>query len=118
MHKLMYPNVTASVPLDYKWDGYESVTLFSSDDSLQQVADWCSKQASSVEKLHLDDSDLSLILFDGDIKVARFMAVAVEDEESRDDLMSYVSPKLFEPMLEKEPTIIGAFFVINPTAKS
>lgn len=113
MRELLYPKVKEAKSIDYRWEGYSDVIVFSTDDSIKDLADWYFNQFESFDELLFEDSDLSLNLYSGGLQIARIMAVAVEAEDSLEDLVSFITPRFFQSMLRDSPRTIGALFIVQ-----
>ena len=103
MHPLIYPRHTKVATLEYDWDGYSTVMMFSTDDDVETVQAWYRKLDL---KLDAVDSD-QYHFFSDAARRKKVAAVSFAYEESFEDLSSYLGSEELDSMIAAKPETIG-----------
>ncbi len=110
---LVYPHCKRVDTLDYDWEGYSVIILFSSEDSLASVKRWY-VQSDLNPKVVFDMAEVDSFqchLFADVTQQTRVAEVCLAGPEAFADLSSYLSSASLEEMIQDEPRTIGALFV-------
>jgi hypothetical protein len=112
MQDFRYPGATEESPLEYDWEGYESVTIVYTPDSLERI------EKFYVERFGLENElpeDGKLEFQFGEDGSALF--ADVKEKEAVEDLDSYVSSKRLKKLGRNRAGTIGVFFRKAQTKK-
>lgn len=118
MNTLLYPRSKEHAPLEYGWEGYSEVIVFSTDDEISKLALWYRNLGYEVIDDSIASTSVQLQLREKghSENVAEVLAVATQEEESVLDLTSYIGSRSLETFAEAMPTTIGTLFIRRQSA--
>ena len=105
MQDFRYPNITEEAPLEFEWEGFESVVIFYTPDSLARIEKFYSERFDLENELP-EDGKLEFQF--GDFGSALF--ADVKEKQAVEDLESYVGSEQLGKFARKRSGAVGVLF--------
>jgi hypothetical protein len=108
----IYPRVVKAVPVEFDWEPFSSVTLFSTQDSYAEVLDWYLREFPDADHRPQSDGHSESYLPDRTQPESSILLADLDVPEAVANLDAYIGSTRLMPLAsDRSAHVLGALFI-------